>query len=52
MDVARKVFVGLAWLFVLAVAIQFLLALAAGLAASRYGTTPDEPGRVRTTDAL
>jgi hypothetical protein len=26
MDVARKVFVGLAWLFVLAVAIQFLLA--------------------------
>ena len=26
MDVARKIFVGLAWLFVLAVAIQFLLA--------------------------
>jgi asparagine N-glycosylation enzyme membrane subunit Stt3 len=26
MDVARKLFVGLAWLFVLAVAIQFLLA--------------------------
>jgi Family of unknown function (DUF6220) len=26
MDVARKVFVGLAWVFVLAVAIQFLLA--------------------------
>jgi hypothetical protein len=26
MDVARKTFVGLAWLFVLAVAIQFLLA--------------------------
>jgi len=26
MDVARKIFVGLAWLFVLAVAIQFLFA--------------------------
>jgi len=39
MDVARKVFVGLAWSFVLAVAIQFLLAASAYWAAKAWRRT-------------